>query len=180
MRTCLSLKNNRKVMQMLKRIINLGAVYYAAISGVLLVLAWIFGESFSVLEPSKFLFIMLFSFVASTGTAIKESNLVGRTTAGVCHAVCYIGGFFFCIILPYGKGFTFAVISLTLFTAGYAVVCILRSVISKRAGKNKKLLVKGSAKDSSVSKNETKSKKPTNKKAKNEAEYKSLFSDNSK
>ena len=180
MRACLSLKNNRKVMQMLKRIINLGAVYYAAISGVLLVLAWIFGESFSVLEPSKFLFIMLFSFVASTGTAIKESDLMGKTAAGVCHAVCYIGGFFFCIILPYGKGFTFAVISLTLFTAGYAVVCILKSVISKRSGKNKKTVAKGSSKGSLTDKNKTEPKKSKDKKAKNETEYKSLFSDNSK
>ena len=164
---------------MLKRIINLGAVYFTAISGVLLIFAWMFGESFSMLEPSKFLFIMLFSFVCSLGTAINESELMGHVANRVCHAICYIGGFFFCIILPYKKGFTFAVISLALFSAGYAAVCIIKSIVSRRYEKSKKSSVKASVKNKTSDQLKTNTKK-NNKKAQNDTEYKSLFSDNSK
>ena len=173
MRTCLSLKTIGEVTQMLKRIINLGAIYYAAITGVLLIFACIFGGDTAILEPSKFLFIMLFSFVASTGTAIKEYQLMGHVADGICHAICYIGGFFFCLILPYGKGFTFAVIMLALFSAGYGALCLLKSAIRKNT---KGTRSKAPDKNTSKAKGKTKSSNTASKKAKKETEYKSLFS----
>lgn len=159
---------------MIKRIINLGAVYYTAISAVFLIFARLFGDSNTGLDPTKFLFILLFSFVMSTGTAIKEGGVMGNVAGGVCHAVCYIGGFFFCIILPYQKGFTFAVVSTVIFAVLYIVARLIKSsVVRHSSEKNPK------SKAKTVKKTNIKSEKHTKKSkdAPEHTEYKSLFSD---
>ena len=159
---------------MLKRIINLGGIYYACISGILLLLASLFGGDLAVIEPLKLLFILMFCFVMSTGTAIKECDSVGKVTGGISHAFCYIGGFFFLVVLPYDNGFTFSVIALAIFSVGYAIVCAIKSAIKKRTDKP--------AKNASKTKNnvpvaKTKKTPSASKKSAQEQEYKSLFSD---
>ncbi len=155
---------------MLKRIINLGAVYYTVISGIFLLFAQLFGDKNTGLDPAKFLFLLLFAFIMSTGTAIKESDIMGKIARLCCHAVCYIGGFFFCIILPYHKGFSFAVISTVIFAALYATACFIKSFITNRKSEKKV-----SAKATNTSK--TKNGKPSKKQSQAQTEYKSLFSD---
>ncbi len=151
---------------MLKRIINLGAVYYTVISAVFLLFAKLFGNENTGLDPAKFLFLLLFSFVMSTGTAIKEGNIMGKIATLCCHAVCYIGGFFFCIILPYHKGFTFAVISTVIFAVLYAAACLIKSAVIKRSGERK----------ADVKTNKVASGKGSPKAKEKQTEYKSLFS----
>ncbi len=155
---------------MLKRIINLGAVYYTVISAVFLLFAQLFGNENTGLDPAKFLFLLLFSFVMSTGTAIKENNIMGKIAARSCHAACYVGGFFFCVILPYHKGFTFGVISTVIFAVLYAVACIIKSFVAKRKDEKK---VSSKVKTTQKTVSGKKSKKSTE----TQTEYKSLFSD---
>lgn len=159
---------------MLKRIINLGAVYYTVISAVFLAFAKLFGDANTGLDPAKFLFILLFSFVMSTGTAIKESDIMGKLAKGICHAICYIGGFFFCMVLPYHKGFSFSVIATVIFAVLYIVACLTKSFVTRRASEKT-----AKTKTNSTSKPTQKSPK-SNKKSKApeaQTEYKSLFSD---
>lgn len=155
---------------MLKRIINLGAVYYTVTSGIFLLFAQLFGDENTGLDPSRFLLLLLFAFIMSTGTAIKESNLMGKVAGLCCHAVFYIGGFFFCVILPYHKGFSFAVISTLIFAALYAIACITKSFVSNRR------IEKKAPTKAAVSLKSKNSKKPK-KQTQAQTEYKSLFSD---
>ena len=156
---------------MLKRIINLGAVYYTVISGSFLVFAQIFGRENKGLDPKRFLFLLLFSFIMSTGTAIKESDIMGRIPRAICHAVCYIGGFFFCLILPYNKNFSFSVIATVIFAIFYATACFIKSVITKSISRKK---FNSDTKKTQKVKNNKKIKKSSE----TQTEYKSLFSDN--
>ena len=156
---------------MFKRIINLGAVYYTVISGLFLLFAKMLGDENTGLDPTKFLFILLFSFIMSTGTAIKESDVMGRVAKGICHAICYIGGFFFCIILPYNKGFSISVIATVIFAVFYATACLVKSFIIKRKGEKK---VNTKTKNTQKSANIKKAKKSPEA----QTEYKSMFSDN--
>ncbi len=153
---------------MLKRIINLGAVYYTVISAVFLIFAQLFGNENTGLDPAKFLFLLLFAFIMSTGTAIKESGLMNKIAATVCHAICYVGGFFFCVILPYHKGFTFAVISTAAFAALYGIACLIKSLINRKS--EKKINTK------TQSTKNTASTKKSKKQPETQTEYKSLFS----
>ncbi len=155
---------------MLKRIINLGAVYYTAISGVFLLFAQLFGDNNTGLDPGKFLFLLLFAFIMSTGTAIKESNLMNKIPAAVCHAACYVGGFFFCVILPYHKGFTFSVISTAIFAVLYGIACLIKSFIINRKSEKKVNAKSQNTKNSG-------STKKSKKQPETQTEYKSLFSD---
>ncbi len=159
---------------MFKRIINLGAVYYAAISAIFLVFAKLFGDVNTGLDPAKFLFILLFSFVMSTGTAIKESDVMSKAAKGACHAICYIGGFFFCIILPYQKGFSFSVISTVIFAVLYIVASLIKSSVVRR---NSEKNVKSKAKTSPKTNNKPEKITKKSKNSAEQTEYKSLFSD---
>lgn len=155
---------------MLKRIINLGAVYYTIISGIFLLFAQLFGNENTGLDPAKFLFLLLFAFIMSTGTAIKESDIMNKVARLVCHAVCYIGGFFFCVILPYHKGFSFSVISTAIFAVLYAVACFIKSFVVKyRSEKKVNTKAKNTQKATTVKKSKKQSQVNT--------EYKNLFSD---
>lgn len=152
---------------MLKKIINLGAIYYTCISAVLLVFSWIFGRDTAILDPVRFLTLLLFSFVMSTGSAIYESDLMGKVARGTCHAICYIGGFFFCVLIPYGKGFVVNVIALIIFSVIYVSVRVIKSVAVNRHS-SKKHYNSQAKKDSKKSQSSLKK----------EDEYKSLFSGN--
>ena len=155
---------------MFKRIINLGAVYYTVISAIFLLFAQLFGDENTGLDPAKFLFLLLFSFIMSIGTAIKESNIMGKIAGLSCHAICYVGGFFFCVILPYHKGFSFSVISTVIFAVLYAVACLVKSFVIKRKGEKK---VNTKTKNTQ----KTVSGKKSKKSPEAQTEYKSLFSD---
>ncbi len=106
----------------------------------------------------------------STGTAIKESDIIGKVARLCCHAIFYIGGFFFCVILPYHKGFSFAVISTLIFAALYTIACLTKSFISNRR------IEKSAPAKASISSKMKNSKKPK-KQTQAQTEYKSLFSD---
>ncbi len=149
---------------MLKKIINLGAVYYTVISTVLLLFSWIFGETSAILAPERFLSLLLFSFVMSVGSAVKETSFFGKTGSGVTHAICYIGGFLFCVLIPYGAKFSLAVIGLALFSAGYVIVLITKSALNKKRTNKRP--------------SKAKPEKKTKTKPEQNTEYKNLFSDN--
>lgn len=152
---------------MLKKIISLGSVYYTCISAILLTFSWIFGEKTAILEPARFLSLLLFSFVMSTGTAINESDIMGKIARGTCHAICYIGGFLFCVLIPYGKGFAVTVIALIIFSVVYVAVRAIKSAVANRRGPVK-----------CKSKQMKNQKKESRQHQKKEIEYKNLFSDN--
>lgn len=150
---------------MLKKIINLGAIYYTAISAVLLIFGLVFGEAGAVLlTPSRFITILLFSFVMSVGSYFKYGNIVNKTAGGIIHAVCYIGGFFFCVLLPSNSKFSFVVIAIVLFSIGYIAVCTVKASLSKKKGSSQK----SQKKKKEISKKENKS---------SDTEYKSMFSE---
>ena len=149
---------------MFKRFLNLATAYYAIISACLLVFSLIFGENGIILEPARFLLILLYCFIMSMGTAIKEEENLGIALRTITHAVCYIGGFFFCIILPTGAKFSPAVIFLAIFSLLYIAVCIVKSKLrpsDKKASAGRK----------------PKQKNPVKNNRSSESEYKSLFSD---
>lgn len=153
---------------MFKKILSLGAIYYTVASAVLLVFSAMLDGGTTMLAPSRFLLLLLCAYVMSLGTGLNES--FSNTVAGrVCHAICYIGGFFFCILLPYNKGFAFTVIATALFSTIYAAVCIIKSIAMRKHKQNV---------DIKPNENNKKAKntKPNNKKTA-KTEYKSLFSD---
>lgn len=156
----------RKVFTMLKKIINLGAVYYTAISAVFLIFGLMFGDAGAVLlTPFRFIMILLFSFVMSVGSYFKYGDVVSKTAGGILHVICYIGGFFFCILLPSGNKFSFTVIALVIFSIGYIAVCLIRSHLEKKKGSSARKTRK------------VKAEKPQKEKKAPEEEYKSLFSE---
>ena len=159
---------------MLKRIINLGGIYYACISGILLLLASLFGGDLAIIEPLKLLFILMFCFVMSTGTAVKECDSVSSVTGVICHAFCHIGGFFFLVVLPYDNGFTFSVISLVIFSIGYVIACMVKTAVKKRTYKANGKVAKAKT---DIPAAKTKKSPSASKKSAQEQEYKSLFSD---
>lgn len=152
---------------MFKRILSLGAIYYTVASAVLLAFSAMLDTGMSVLAPSRFLLLLLCSYLMSLGTGLNES-FSNHTAGRVCHAICYIGGFFFCILLPYNKGFAFTVIALALFSAVYAAVCIIKSIVMH---KNKQDV------DVNKTPRKTDTKKAKSNKKIKQTEYKSLFSD---
>ncbi len=156
---------------MLKKIINLGAIYYTAVSAVMLIFSIMFGIESTILAPQRFFTILLYSFVASVGTALLHCNFKSAIVARLLHVLCYIGGFLFCILIPYGAKFTTAVISLAVYSVAYVVICVLKSAIAKKS-QNSQYQTPNKCK-------REKSDKTTSKKQL-ETEYKSLFSDSGK
>ena len=145
--------------------VNLGALYFTCISAPLLIIS-LAVESDKILSPDRFLLILLFSFLAAFGTAVKEHKDVGAGLGYTVHALCYLGGFLGLVLLPAGLKFTGTVIIFVIYLVLYATVCLVRA--SKKRGSN-----------GAPEKVEKAQKPEKPKKQKNTQQYTSLFSDKS-
>lgn len=153
---------------MLKRIINLCSIYFTCICAPLLLIS-LAAEGDKILSPERFLLILVFAFTASFGTAVKECKDVGRGLGYTVHAVCYIGGFLFFILLPADMKFVTTVVGMLIYVLGYVGISLMRASAER---KNVSKVQGTAAKE--------KTQKPqSEKKRKKNAEYKSLFSDSS-
>lgn len=167
---------------MFKKIIHLGAVYYTAISAVLLIFSMMLDNGSAILAPERFLALLIYSFVMSIGTSLLASTLQ-KPLGRLLHAICYIGGFFCCVILPYSKGFTFAAIAVLLFSAAYILVCLLKALIQRKKGAHTAATAKSnsgkstsSGKALDINPNSGIDKRKKSKETRPQTEYKSLFS----
>ncbi|MBE6547547.1 MAG: hypothetical protein E7667_01530 [Ruminococcaceae bacterium] len=163
---------------MLKKIISLGAIYYTVTSAILLTIFEFSENTGLTMVPSKFLLLLLCSYIMSVGTALKFDSGFGKISGGICHAVCYMGGFFFCIVLPFVKPFTTRIVGLILFAICYVAVCSVKAAILRSRAATLATKKKNSHKTASAAQQDSKKKEKINKSA-NSTEYKSLFSSDS-
>lgn len=150
-----------KAKQIFKNILFWGALYYTVITALLIVINLLMrGDSAQVvIDPTQFLLVLLFSYIAAGCSRIAAIDTLPRSLGVLISAVGHIGGFFLCLVLPSNTGFTGSVIITLLFAIAYAIVAVTVALVKKRNG-------------TAPQSNATKKKSPSEKRTQ---EYKSMF-----
>lgn len=154
----------------IKDFISLGAICYTALSTVIIIIAMALSSdnASKLLSPKQFLFLLLFCYLMSLGTAIKKITAMPKVAAYAAHAVCYVGGFALFLILC-GVKFVPVVIASLIFAIIYATVSVIQGLSDKRkytAGSQKNAVIKNTAASA----------KTKRKKSKKDMEYVNQFS----
>ena len=120
-----------------KHFISFGAIYYTIISVVFITIAAMLTEKGSMLlEPSRFLSILLFAFIMGLGSALIRSPEIPYVGAACAHVGCFIGGFLIFMAIC-GYDFTRIMIATLIFAVIYAIVTLIVNAIKKAANKKK-------------------------------------------
>lgn len=125
-----------KLPQAIKKILFWGAIYYTVITVFLSLICVIMNDEGNVLtKPERFLEVFLFSFIAATASVVYYENILPRTLGIAIHFLGYVGGFFFCLVLPSKSEFSSSVVIMCIYTIVYAILSAL--IITSRKKKLK-------------------------------------------
>ncbi len=168
-----------KITEYLKKFLFIGTSVYTAISLALTIIFFIAtdgeatAESVTILDPSRQLLIMLFSFCFSLACTICCSPSIPFYLKAIIHPVLTIGAFFSCVVLPAKMDGNGNLIITTIFCLLYAAAFVSAVLIiraKKRRAINNKATTSHSSKEQKPQKENIKTKRTK------QAEYKSLFS----
>ena len=159
---------------LIKKFISRGAVIYTVISVCIIVFFLIFsdGQPAQIFKPDILLLIALFSYVASLGSTLYESEYFTGPIARLVHAVCYNLGFFAFLLLA-GMQFPVAVIFTVVFAIIYTAAVIISNVFKKKSVSKKEANKTASGKKKANGKKESSVKKE---KSKPQSTYTNRFS----
>lgn len=121
--------------KLFKGFISLGAIYYTALSTVIILIATALSaeNASKLLSPKQFLFLLLFCYLMSLGSAIKIGGGLPGAVAYTVHAVCYILGFVLFLTLCGVKFVPIAIASL-IFVILYTAVAVIKGIAEKKHG----------------------------------------------
>ena len=159
---------------LIKKFISRGAIIYTVISVGMMLLAVMSAENpeTKILSPGLFLLIALFSYVASLGSTLYESEYFTGALARLVHAVCYNLGFFAFLLLA-GMEFAYSVILTVVFAIIYTAAVIISNVFKKSSSSKKDAKKNVSGKKQTSNKKEAAGKKE---KSKPQSTYTNRFS----
>ena len=146
--------------------ISLGSIYYTIMSFAILVVTHVITTENSnpIIETGQFLNLLLFAFIMSLGSALKQTSSFYLPIRYALHALCFVGGFLLFVLVG-GIEFSKAIIATVIFAALYILAQVITNLI-KNGNRSKKV--------TSPTIKKTPSKKQKN------TEYTSMFSSNTK
>ncbi len=166
-----------------KYFISCGAVIYTAISALFFIIEIRISNGAAAvfqLDPQRFLYLLLFSYVISLGNTLFKLESLSSTTRRLLHAASYIFGLLAFLTLS-GLKFYAAMIISAVFALFYVLVVFIYSLAFGNAGRlnvpNNNSGSKSQNKQDQKNKNQSNSKiKANDKKQSSKDEYKKRFS----
>ena len=125
------------VKKLLKYFICCAAIYYTAISTVIMIVnvALLSTDSTKVIVPEQFLFLLMFSGFMALGSTLRKIDVIRSYIAWVLNATCYVLGFFIfalcCKMSP-----TSSLLLTAAFSIIYAAGAVTVGLVEKRRGKH--------------------------------------------
>ena len=121
-----------------KHFVSFGAIYYTIISvGFITIAAMLSQKDTMLLEPGRFLSILLFAFIMGLGSALIRSPELPNVGAVCAHAGCFVGGFLIFMAVC-GYDFARVMIATLIFAVIYTIVTLIINAIKKATNKSKR------------------------------------------
>ena len=158
--------------KLLKYFAVCGALYYTALSAIIMIInvALLAQDSTKVIVPQQFLYLLLFCYVMSLGSSLRQIDSISKTLGWVLNAACYVPGFFIfllCLDMPPSSSLILSAVFIPIYAAGAVVTALMERRNARQKNTDKK----------SVGKNVVKSRKSNNRKDRKDNEaYTSMFS----